>query len=157
MARVFAELTRCSALSSPKRETARGSDDPMAGLDHLTGVTAGKLLALTGSTGTGMERVLRREVHALAHGRDLGLGPGGVSTLSVSKEDEGSSQPARLTNPNLFIYGSRLDTRWHHTVELLRTMPAHARRPWPPSAAAGHTPRSGPTRPDAAAPSPVAP
>ena len=48
-----------NAGASAQRESARGSDDPMAGLDHLTGVTGGKLLALTGSTGTGMDRVLR--------------------------------------------------------------------------------------------------
>jgi hypothetical protein len=48
-----------NAGSSAQRESARGSDDPLAGLDHLTGVTGGKLLALTGSTGTGMDRVLR--------------------------------------------------------------------------------------------------
>ena len=42
-----------------QRETATGSDNPMAGIDHLVGVTGGKLLSLTGSTGTGMERVVR--------------------------------------------------------------------------------------------------
>jgi hypothetical protein len=42
-----------------QRETVRGSDNPLAGMDHLTGVTGGKLLSLTGSSGTAMERVLR--------------------------------------------------------------------------------------------------
>jgi hypothetical protein len=42
-----------------QRETVRGSDNPLAGMDHLTGVTGGKLLSLTGSAGTAMERVLR--------------------------------------------------------------------------------------------------
>ena len=42
-----------------QRETARGSDNPLAGMEHLAGVTGGKILSLTGSTGTGMERVLR--------------------------------------------------------------------------------------------------
>jgi hypothetical protein len=42
-----------------QRETSRGSDNPLAGMEHLTGATGGKLLALTGSTGSGMDRVLR--------------------------------------------------------------------------------------------------
>jgi hypothetical protein len=42
-----------------QRETVRGSDNPLAGMDHLTGVTGGKLLSLTGSGGTAMDRVLR--------------------------------------------------------------------------------------------------
>ncbi|MDQ3489016.1 MAG: hypothetical protein M3468_14965 [Acidobacteriota bacterium] len=42
-----------------QRETARGSDNPFAGMEHLAGVTGGKILSLTGSTGTAMERVVR--------------------------------------------------------------------------------------------------
>lgn len=42
-----------------QRETSRGSDNPLAGVDHLAGVTGGKLLSLTGSSGTAMDRVLR--------------------------------------------------------------------------------------------------
>ena len=42
-----------------QRETSRGSDNPFAGMEHLTGVTGGKILSLTGSAGTAMERVLR--------------------------------------------------------------------------------------------------
>jgi hypothetical protein len=42
-----------------QRETVRGSDNPLAGMDHLTGVTGGKLLSLTGTGGTAMDRVLR--------------------------------------------------------------------------------------------------
>lgn len=42
-----------------QRETARGSDNPFAGMEHLAGVTGGKILSLTGSTGTAMERVIR--------------------------------------------------------------------------------------------------
>ena len=42
-----------------QRETARGSDNPFAGMEHLTGVTGGKILSLTGSTGTAMDRVVR--------------------------------------------------------------------------------------------------
>ena len=41
------------------RESAVGSDHPLAGIEHLVGVTEGKLLALTGSTGTAMDRVVR--------------------------------------------------------------------------------------------------
>jgi hypothetical protein len=36
-----------------------GSDNPMEGLEHLAGVTGGKLLRLTGSTETALSRVLR--------------------------------------------------------------------------------------------------
>ncbi len=42
-----------------QRETSKGSDNPFAGMEHLTGVTGGKILSLTGSTGTAMERVVR--------------------------------------------------------------------------------------------------
>ena len=42
-----------------QRETARGSDNPFAGMEHLAGVTGGKILSLTGSSGTAMERVVR--------------------------------------------------------------------------------------------------
>lgn len=45
--------------ASVQRESNIGSDNPMAGMEHLVGVTGGKLLSLTGSAGTGMERVLR--------------------------------------------------------------------------------------------------
>lgn len=41
-----------------QRETGRGSDNPLAGVDHLVGVTGGKLLSLTGSSGTALDRVL---------------------------------------------------------------------------------------------------
>jgi hypothetical protein len=41
------------------RESSAGSDHPLAGIEHLVGVTEGKLLALTGSTGTAMDRVVR--------------------------------------------------------------------------------------------------
>ena len=44
---------------SPVGESTAGSDHPLAGIEHLVGVTEGKLLALTGSTGTAMDRVLR--------------------------------------------------------------------------------------------------
>lgn len=43
--------------SSVQRETAIGSDNPVAGIEHLVGVTDGKLLALTGSSGTALARV----------------------------------------------------------------------------------------------------
>lgn len=36
-----------------------GSDNPLAGIEHVTGVTGGKLLALAGSGGTAFERILR--------------------------------------------------------------------------------------------------
>ncbi len=42
-----------------QRETAKGSDNPFAGMEHLAGVTGGKILSLTGSSGTAMERVVR--------------------------------------------------------------------------------------------------
>jgi hypothetical protein len=45
--------------TSVQRETAIGSDNPLAGIEHLVGVTDGKMLALTGSSGTAMDRVLR--------------------------------------------------------------------------------------------------
>jgi hypothetical protein len=45
--------------SALQRETNIGSDNPNAGIEHLVGVTEGKLLALTGSSGTAMSRVLR--------------------------------------------------------------------------------------------------
>lgn len=45
--------------ASVQRETSIGSDNPLAGIEHLVGVTEGKLLALTGSSGTAMDRVLR--------------------------------------------------------------------------------------------------
>ena len=41
------------------RESALGSDHPLAGIEHLVGVTEGKLLALTGNSGTAMDRVVR--------------------------------------------------------------------------------------------------
>ena len=44
---------------SAQRESVTGSDHPLAGIEHLVGVTEGKLLALTGSGGTAMDRVLR--------------------------------------------------------------------------------------------------
>jgi hypothetical protein len=40
------------------REGATGSDNPLAGMDHLVGVTGGKLLSLTGTSGTALERIL---------------------------------------------------------------------------------------------------
>jgi hypothetical protein len=43
---------------SVQREGNLGSDNPLAGMDHLTGVTGGKLLSLTGSSGTALDRVL---------------------------------------------------------------------------------------------------
>lgn len=45
--------------SSVQRESNIGSDNPSAGMEHLVGVTGGKLLALTGSTGTALDRILR--------------------------------------------------------------------------------------------------
>jgi VWFA-related protein len=45
--------------SSVQRESGSGSDNPLAGIEHVAGVTGGKLLSLTGSAGTAMERVLR--------------------------------------------------------------------------------------------------
>ena len=42
-----------------QREGALGSDHPLAGIEHLAGVTRGKLLALTGSVGNALERVAR--------------------------------------------------------------------------------------------------
>lgn len=36
-----------------------GSDNPIAGIEHLVGVTKGKMLALTGSTGTAFDRIAR--------------------------------------------------------------------------------------------------
>jgi VWFA-related protein len=42
-----------------QRETVGGSDNPLAGIDHLTGVTGGKLLSLTSSSGFALERVVR--------------------------------------------------------------------------------------------------
>jgi hypothetical protein len=42
-----------------QRETVGGSDNPIAGIDHLAGVTNGKLLSLTNSTGFAFERVAR--------------------------------------------------------------------------------------------------
>jgi VWFA-related protein len=41
------------------RETVAGSDNPIAGIDHLAGVTGGKLLSLTNSSGFATERVAR--------------------------------------------------------------------------------------------------
>ena len=41
------------------RDSPEGSDHPLAGIEHLVGVTEGKLLALTGNSGTAMERVIR--------------------------------------------------------------------------------------------------
>lgn len=40
------------------RDTSSGSDNPLAGIDHLVGVTGGKLLALTGSSGTALDRLV---------------------------------------------------------------------------------------------------
>ena len=45
--------------ASVQRETAIGSDNPIAGIEHLVGATEGKMLALTGSTGTALERIGR--------------------------------------------------------------------------------------------------
>ena len=45
--------------SAIQRETVGGSDNPLAGIDHLAGVTGGKLLLLTNSTGFAFERVAR--------------------------------------------------------------------------------------------------
>ena len=45
--------------SAAQRESSAGSDHPLAGIEHLVGVTEGKLLALTGTAGTAMDRVLR--------------------------------------------------------------------------------------------------
>jgi hypothetical protein len=40
-------------------EAVGGSDNPLAGIDHLTGVTGGKLLSLTGTTGSALDRVIK--------------------------------------------------------------------------------------------------
>ncbi len=45
--------------ASVQRETSIGSDNPLAGIEHLVGATGGKLLSLTGSAGTALERVVR--------------------------------------------------------------------------------------------------
>ena len=57
----------------------------------------------------------------------LGLGPGAVSTLPMRETDrdraggepDGQAAPFRLTNPNLFVYASRIDRSWNHMVEPL--------------------------------------
>lgn len=49
----------------------------------------------------------------------LGLGPGGVSTIPMAAKDAAEPRPVRLTNPNLFVYGSRFDRTWHHEAEPL--------------------------------------
>ena len=51
----------------------------------------------------------------------LGLGPGAVSTIPMVRaaSDAAAPSPVRLTNPNLFIYASRLDRKWQHRAEEL--------------------------------------
>jgi len=67
-----------------------------------------------------------RSLHNSAYWRlepYLGLGPGAVSTLPMSFTGPGRRDPSsgavRLTNPNLFVYGSRFEQSWHHAVEHL--------------------------------------
>lgn len=45
--------------SSVQVQSSAGSDNPLAGLEHLTGVTEGKLLSLAGASGNAFDRVLR--------------------------------------------------------------------------------------------------
>jgi hypothetical protein len=91
-----------------------GSDNPMEGLEHLAGVTGGKLLRLTGSSGTAFSRVLRESSgYYLASvdgqredwsGRPLSLDVRttrqGVEvrhrgTVTFAKPDAASARPAR--------------------------------------------------------------
>lgn len=52
---------------SMQRETVAGSDNPLAGIEHLAGATGAKLFALTGSGASGLERVARETAgHYLA-------------------------------------------------------------------------------------------
>jgi len=67
-------------------------------------------------------RTGKRSEHNLCYWRlepYLGLGPGGVSTIPLVPSEGGAPLVARLTNPNLFVYGSRLDRSWHHEIEPL--------------------------------------
>lgn len=74
-----------------ERETGRGSDNPFAGMEHLAGVTGGKILSLTGSTGTAMERVVRETAaHYLASVEALATDRSGRSQLlSVNVDRRG--------------------------------------------------------------------
>lgn len=84
-----------------QRETARGSDNPFAGMEHLAGVTGGKILSLTGSSGTAMDRVVREtaayylaSVEALASDRS---GRTQLLSVSVARRNVEVRSPPQIT------------------------------------------------------------
>ena len=119
--------------TSVQRETAIGSDNPLAGIEHLVGVTDGKMLALTGSSGTAMDRVLREtaayyqatvdsqpnDYSSRSQQLDIRLSRRGVELRTLPSVTFGRDQAtAKLSNPSLRDMMA--------TTQVLRDLPLRA-------------------------------
>jgi VWFA-related protein len=94
-----------------------GSDNPLEGIEHLAGVTGGKMLPLTGSANGGLAQVLRESASYYL----VGLEPGGSDRSGRSQQLE-----IRVSRPNV-----QVRTRPHITFRRPETVNAPPTNPSP--------------------------
>lgn len=95
----------------------RGSDNPLEGIEHLQGVTGGKMLPLTGSANGGLAQVLRESASYYL----VGLEPGGSDRSGRSQQLE-----IRVSRPNV-----QVRSRPHITFRRPETVNARPINPSP--------------------------
>jgi VWFA-related protein len=95
----------------------RGSDNPLEGIEHLAGVTGGRMLPLTGSAEGGLERVLRESASYYL----VGLDPTATDRSGRSQQLE-----VRVSRPNV-----QVRTRPHITFRRPETVNAAPTNPSP--------------------------